>query len=223
MNCKETDELSTGLSANRKFLISVIIGAIIAIISLFLWSVDQTISLGVLVVAIAIPIAVYLMYDDEIDLEDLLDEQVETHEEAYVTEVEEPAAPVSQLPIETIEGIGSKFGKMLRDGGISTVAGLIVADPARIKELCGVTTRKAERWIAMSRFAWLDSVSEEDAEAIVLATSVRELKDLAKSDASDLLSRITKAVSEDKVEIPADYEFTLDKVKAWITEAKDKL
>jgi len=215
--------LSAGLSANRKFLIAVIIGAVLAIISLFLWSVNQMISLGVLVVAMAIPIAVYLMYDDEIDLEDLLDEQVETHEEAYVSEVEEPAAPVSQLPIETIEGIGSKFGKMLRDGGISTVAGLIVADPARIKELTGVTTRKAERWIAMSRFAWLDSVSEEDAEAIVLATNIRELKDLAKSDASDLLSRITKAVSEDKVEIPADYEFTLDKVKAWITEAKDKL
>ncbi len=215
--------MSTGLTANRKFLIALIIGAIIAVISLILWSFNQTISLGVLVVAMAIPIVVYLMYDNEIDLEDLLDEQVETHEEAYITEVEEQTAQVSQLPIETIEGIGAKYGKMLRDGGITTVADLIAAKPEEIKDLCGVTTRKAERWIAMSRFAWLTSVSEEDAEAIVFATNIRELFDLAEADASELLSKIKKAVSEDKVEVPADYEFTLDKVKAWIVEAKDNL
>lgn len=215
--------MSTGLSANRKFLIAIVIGAAIAVISLLLWTIDQTISLGVLVVAMAIPIVVYLMFDDEIDLEDLLDEQVETHEEVHMPEVEEPAAPLSQLPIETIEGIGAKYGKMLRDGGISTVADLISTSPAQIKNLTGITTKKAERWIAMSRFAWLDSVSEEDAEAIVFATNIRELIDLAEADPSDLLAKIKKAVSEKKVEVPADYQFTLDMVKAWIAEAKSHL
>lgn len=220
---KEMLELTNGLSANRKFLIAVFIGIVLAIISFLLWRVDQTISLIVLVVAMAIPIGVYAMFEDLVDLEDLLDQQVETHEEEYVEAVKVPAAPLSDLPIETIEGIGESYGKMLRNGGIDTVADMIAADPIRIKELTGVTTRKAERWIAMSRFAWLDSVSEEDAEAIVFATSIRQVKELANADPSDLLSKIKKAVADGKVEVPADYEFTLEMAKAWVNEAKQRI
>jgi hypothetical protein len=38
----------------------------------------------------------------------------------------------------------------------------------------------------MSRFAWLDEVSEEDAEAIVFATGITDLKTLGKASAEDI-------------------------------------
>ncbi len=215
--------MSFEMTANRKFLIAIVIGAIVGIVSLISWRIDQTISLILLGIAMAIPIIVYLMYEDFIDLEDLLDETPETHEEEYVPEVEVPEAPLSTLPVETIEGIGPSYGKMLRDAGISTVSDLRGALPSKVKEVCGVTTRQAERWIAMSQFAWLDSVSEEDAEAIVFATGIRELRKLAEFNPADLLARIQKSVEKGDVEVPAGYEFTLEKVKTWIDEAKTKI
>ncbi len=215
--------MSSGLSANRKFLIAVVIGIVLGAISLLFWRIDQTISLGLLVVAMGIPIGVYLMYEDFIDIEDLLDEQVETHEEEHIPEVVIPEAPLSDLPIETIEGIGPSYGKMLRSAGIDTVADMMKASPEKVKEVCGVTTRQAERWIAMSQFAWLDSVSEEDAEAIVFATGMRDLKKLATANPEELLAEIKKGVEKGTVEVPTGYKFTLERVKAWIAEAKTKV
>ncbi|MCK5150817.1 MAG: DUF4332 domain-containing protein [Candidatus Thorarchaeota archaeon] len=212
----------SGLSSNRKFLIAVIIGAIIGVISLLMWRVDQTISLGLLAVAVGIPIVVYVMLEDEIDLEDLLDEEKapEKHVEEYVPEVEEPTVAISDLPIETIEGIGEIYGKLLRDAGIITVADLNSANATKVAEICDVNTEQAERWIAMSHFAWLNEISEEDAEAIVFATGMTTLKELSGADASDVLSTIEKSVKIGKVRVPEGYEFTLEKVKAWISAAK---
>ncbi len=215
--------MSSGLTANRKFLIAIIIGVVIGAVSLLFWRFDQNISLGLLVIAMGIPIGVYLRYEDFIDIEDLLDEQEETHEEEHVPEVEVPEAPVSNLPIETIEGIGPSYGAMLRKVGIGTVADLMKASPEKVKEACGVTTRKAERWIAMSQFAWLDSVSEEDAEAIVFATGMRDLKSLANSNPEELLEAILKGVMDGTVEVPEGYVFNIQKVREWIDEAERKL
>ncbi|MHA1906356.1 MAG: DUF4332 domain-containing protein [Candidatus Thorarchaeota archaeon] len=210
-----------GLSSNRKFLIAVIIGIIIGAVSLMMWSIDQIISLGLLAVAIIIPLVVYVMFEDEIDLEDILDEEKapEKHVEKHVPEVEEPAAAISDLPIETIEGIGDIYGKLLRNAGIDTVADLSSAKASKVAEICDVNEEQAEKWIAMSHFAWLDEISEEDAEAIVFATGMTTLKELAKADASDVLAKIEKGVKIGKVRVPEGYDFTLDNVKAWIKAA----
>lgn len=212
----------SGLSSNRKFLIAVIIGVIIGAISLLMWVVDQTISLILLAVAIGIPAIVYAILEDEIDLEDLLDEEKapEKHVEEYVPEVKEPAVATSDLSIETIEGIGTKYGKLLRDAGIKTVADLSSADATKVADVCDVNTEQAEGWIAMSHFAWLDEISEEDAEAIVFATGITTLKDLATADATEVLEKIQKGVRIGKVRVPEGYEFTLDMVKRWIEAAK---
>ncbi|MHA2423264.1 MAG: DUF4332 domain-containing protein [Candidatus Thorarchaeota archaeon] len=211
----------SGLSSNRKFLIAVIIGAIIGAVSLLMWTTDQTISLGLLAVAIGIPVVVYLMLEDEIDLEDLLDEEKapEKHVEEYVPEVVEPTVAISELPIETIEGIGEIYGKLLRDAGIDTVADLSSANATRVAEVCDVGEEQAERWIAMSHFAWLNEISEEDAEAIVFATGITTLKDLAKADASDVLGKVEKGIKIGKVRVPEGYEVNLEKVKSWIKAA----
>lgn len=140
--------------------------------------------------------------------------------ETYVPEVEEPRAELKELPIETIEGIGPKYGAMLRDEGIETVSELLITDPIRVAEICGVGESQAQRWVAMSRFCWLDSVSEEDAEAIVYGGGILDIDELAEADAEELLEEIESAVGRDIVRIPEGYTFNLDKVKSWIKEAK---
>lgn len=148
------------------------------------------------------------------------DESLDDIVETYVPEVELPRAELKELPIETIEGIGPKYGALLREKGIETVAELVVALPNSIAEICSVDEAQAQRWVAMSRFCWLDSISEEDAEAIVYGGGILDLQELADANAAKLLDEIKTAVSLGHVRIPADYTFTLDMVKAWINEAR---
>ncbi len=143
-----------------------------------------------------------------------------TDEEVYVPEVEEPRAELKDLPIETIEGIGEKYGSLLREEGIETVAELLITPPERIAEICDVGEAHAQRWVAMSRFCWLDSISEEDAEAIVYGGGILDLSELSEANAEALLEEINSAVSLGHVRVPEGYEFTLDMIKRWIDEAK---
>jgi predicted flap endonuclease-1-like 5' DNA nuclease len=140
--------------------------------------------------------------------------------EVHTPEVVRPAVQLSELPIETIEGIGEVYGGDLRGAGIDSVQDLIGTPTSRVAEIADVSEREAEGWIAMARFAWLDGVSEEDAEAIVFATGIDDLKALARADANDLLRKILKAVESEDVRVPAGYEFTIEKVKTWIQSAK---
>lgn len=140
--------------------------------------------------------------------------------EVHTPEVVKPAVQLSELPIETIEGIGEVYGDDLRGAGIDSVQDLIGTPASRVAEIADVSEREAEGWIAMARFAWLDGVSEEDAEAIVFATDIDDLKDLARADANDLLRKILKAVESEDVRVPAGYEFTIEKVKTWMQSAK---
>jgi predicted flap endonuclease-1-like 5' DNA nuclease len=143
--------------------------------------------------------------------------------EVHTPEVVKPAAQLSELPIETIEGIGDVYGGDLRGAGIDSVQDLIGTPASRVAEIADVSERTAQGWIAMARFAWLDGVSEEDAEAIVFATGIDDLKELAKADAEGLLRKIKRAVKSEDVRVPAGYEFTIEKVKTWIESAKKAL
>ncbi len=141
--------------------------------------------------------------------------------ETYTPEVEEPRAFLNELPIETIEGIGEVYGSKLRAEGVLTVQDLLESDPDRVAEICDVNTQQVEIWIDMARFAWLDGVTEEDAEAIVLGAGIRELIDLANANPNEILTKVQEAVKRGDVRVPAGYEFTLEKVKRWISSAKD--
>jgi len=143
------------------------------------------------------------------------------HAEVHTPEVVQPAVSLNELPIETIEGIGEKYGKLLRAKGIDSVDDLINADPVRIAEITDISFTVAKRWVAMSRFAWLDGISEEDAEAIVFATGIKTVKALARADPAELLEKIKKAVALGDVRIPAGYEFTIEKAKKWVESARD--
>lgn len=141
--------------------------------------------------------------------------------EEWTPEVEIPRAELAELPIETIEGIGPVYGKKLRDAGIETVQDLLASKADEVAKICGVGDAEAQRWIAMSRFCWLESISEEDAEAIVYAGGISTLKELAEANPEQLLRDIKEGVELGHVQVPEGYEFTLEMVKKWIEEAKD--
>jgi nucleotidyltransferase/DNA polymerase involved in DNA repair len=133
----------------------------------------------------------------------------------------QPKVELSQLPIETIEGIGETYGSMLRDEGIDSVQDLLGTRPEKVAEICGVSFEIAGKWVAMGRFAWIDGISEEDAEAIVYATGIITLDDLAAADPEALLRKVKSALASDEFRVPACYTFDLKKVRSWVAAAKD--
>ena len=143
----------------------------------------------------------------------------ETSTEEYVPKVEEPTAKLRDLPIETIEGIGSTYGRKLRRAGIITVEDLLAAGTIHVARICDVSEDMAAKWQAMSRFCWLEGISEEDSEAIV-QVGIRNYQDLANSDADVLLVKVTQAVADGTVEVPKGYEFTIEMVQTWIEAVK---
>ena len=97
---------------------------------------------------------------------------------------------------------------------------MLAADPDNVASVCDVSVEQAERWIAMARFSWLDTVSEEDAEAIVFATGMDDLKSLSEAKADVLYKKINDALAEGDVRVPAGYKFSVEQIQKWIDEAK---
>ena len=203
--------MSPGLFSDKRGVAALIIAIPLALIAIFIVRpIDYNLSLGVFGVAVALFLT-WCLLDTADEFEKPAkpkpvpketkkprpaesEPEPEEHAEMHVPAVEEPAAPLTDLPIESIEGIGPVYGGKLRDAGIPTVAELLAADPDNIATICDVGVEEAERWIAMGRFSWLDTVSEEDAEAIVFATGMEDLKSLAETNAEDLYSRERKGV-----------------------------
>jgi hypothetical protein len=75
----------------------------------------------------------------------------------------------------------------------------------------------------MGRFAWIEGISEEDAEAIVFATGITTLEELANADPDEILSKIEIGLKDGTVRVPAGYKFTIKKVRRWIDEVKGVL
>lgn len=225
-----------GLLSDKRAVVAFIIAIPLAIIALVIVKpIDYNLSLGVFGVAL-----VLFLFGCLLDTADEFEsatktkteakpkvgkkpepiEPKEEHTEIYVPAVEKPAAPLTDLPIESIEGIGPVYGAKLRDAGIPTVAEMLAADPENVANVCDVNVEQAERWIAMSRFSWLDTVSEEDAEAIVFATGMEDLKSLSEATADVLYQKITDALAEGDVRVPAGYKFSVEQIQKWIDEAK---
>jgi hypothetical protein len=64
--------------------------------------------------------------------------------------------------------------------------------------------------------SWLDSVSEEDAEAIVYAGGIMDLDELAEADPNELLEEIVNSVDLGHVRVPENYTFNIEMVKKWV-------
>ena len=123
--------MSPGFLSDKRAVVAIIIGAILAIVAyVFVRPIDRTISYVVFGVA-----AILFVYAWIMDVADEFEpaakpkpkpkvkpvpepEPAEEHAEEYVPDVEAPAAELSKLPIETIEGIGEVYGKELKAAGV---------------------------------------------------------------------------------------------------------
>ena len=215
--------MSPGFLSDKRAVVAFIIAIPLALVAILIVRViDYNLSLILFGASLVLFLFACLLdtADEFVDEPPPTPAPVDDHIEEYVPEVEKPAARLSKMPVETIEGIGSVYGRLLRDAGYPTVADMLGVEPERVAEICGVGVDQAESWIAMSRFAWLESVSEEDAEAIVFATGITSLEDLARADPEDLLMRIHKALDDGDVRVRAGYEFDIARIRLWIEEAK---
>jgi predicted flap endonuclease-1-like 5' DNA nuclease len=217
--------MSPGFLSDKRAVVALIIAIPLSLIAiLVIRPIDYNISLVVFGASLVLYLFACLLdtADEFMDAEEeaVVPAPADAHAESYVSEVEKPAARLHSMPVETIEGIGPVYGKLLREAGYPTVADLLAVEPERVAEICDVNAEQAERWIAMSRFAWLDSVSEEDAEAIVFATDIADLEALANAEADDILRKIRRALEEGDVRVPAGYEFDIARIRLWIEEAK---
>jgi predicted flap endonuclease-1-like 5' DNA nuclease len=225
--------MSPGIFSDKRAVAAFIIAIPLAIIAfVFVRPIDYNLSLVVFGVALVLFLFGCLLdtadeFIDEVpkvtpvkESKPVPVETTDEHRELHVPAVEKPAAPLMDLPIESIEGIGPVYGKKLRDAGIPTVEEMLASDPNEVAKICDINVEQAERWIAMSRFSWLDTVSEEDAEAIVFATGMEDLKSLANANANDLYKKIEAALAEGDVRVPAGYKFSPEQIQKWIDEAK---
>ena len=211
------------MKMNRNTLVLIAIIIILVISAILIWSILELGTYILLAIAAILAVLCYFQSIKQSEPSTFDTKIVDTSEpeiEQYVPEVEKPKAALSELPIETIEGIGKIYGEELRAAGINTVEDLLAADPENIAKLCDVSIEVAEKWIAMGRFTWLDTISEEDAEAIVAVSEIQTLEDLSQADAIELLEKIKSAIAAGHVRIPANYKFTLEMVQSWINEAK---
>ena len=146
---------------------------------------------------------------------------VQPSAESYVPEVEIPDAELEELPVDTLEGLEPAHVKALRKEGIETLQDLLERQADELAKICGVEQDRAQLWIATARFAWLKSVSEEDAEAIVYGGGMIGLEELAAADPKTLFDNISQAIELGHVKMPKGYKITLKNVEKWVNEARD--
>ena len=143
--------------------------------------------------------------------------------EEFVPEVLLPQPGTKQLPIETIEGIGQAYGEKLREGSIEWVEDLALTTPDNVMKLTGVNESHAKKWIAMARLTWLDDVSNEDAECIVLGAHITSIEELAVADPDNLYNKVSNAEKFGRVQVPQGYTLSKDKVRKWIASAQNEM
>lgn len=218
-------------------IILLVLGLVLIGAGAAIWVLLSQIVAGLtfLVVGIFVSIIVLLYYlfgsEDEVDLElKPVKEKPEAKAiepaegpEEFVPEVLLPQPGTKQLPIETIEGIGKAYGDKLREGSIEWVEDLALTTPENVMKLTGVNQPHAQRWIAMARLTWLDDVSNEDAECIVLGAHITSIEELAVADPDDLYNKVSTAEKFGHVQVPQGYTISKDMVRKWIASAQKEM
>ncbi|MFX0079621.1 MAG: DUF4332 domain-containing protein [Candidatus Hermodarchaeota archaeon] len=222
---------------SKLIIILLVIGLVLIVVGAIIWFLLGQIITGLtlLVVGIFFFIFVLIYYlfgdKDDTDFEPKPAKEkpeakaIEPAEgpEMFVPEVLLPQPGTKQLPIETIEGIGKAYGDKLREGSIDWVEDLALTTPENVMKLTGVNQLHAQKWIAMARLTWLDDVSNEDAECIVLGAHITSIEELAVADPDDLYNKISTAEKFGRVQVPQGYTISKDKVRKWISSAQKEM
>lgn len=223
--------------SSRFMIILLVLGIVLIAVGVAFWFLLGLMEIGfaMLVIGIFLCIIFLLTFmfggDEKVDTKPTLVKEkleakvVEPAEgpEEFVPEVLLPQPGTKQLPIETIEGIGKAYGDKLREGSIEWVEDLALTTPDNVMKLTGVNQLNAKKWIAMARLTWLDDVSNEDAECIVLGAHITSIEELAVADPDDLYNKVSTAEKFGRVQVPQGYTISKDKVRKWIMSAQKEM
>lgn len=123
--------------------------------------------------------------------------------------------------IETIEGIGTTYGRLLRAAGIPDTRRLLDAcctaeGRRRLARSIGVQERKLLRWTHIADLLRVDGIGPDDAELLERA-GVDTVTTLRRREADELVSRMAevKALRGHPTELPP-----VTVVRTWVAESK---
>jgi predicted flap endonuclease-1-like 5' DNA nuclease len=124
-------------------------------------------------------------------------------------------------PIETIEGVGGKYGEILRKHGIKRTHHLLERGATRkgrkdVAELTGVSEKLILKWTNMCDLMRIKGVGEEYSELLELA-GVDTVKELRTRKPENLHAAMIEANAKRKLvrQLPS-----LSQVENWVTQAK---
>jgi len=133
-------------------------------------------------------------------------------------------ANLGSLPVQEIDGVGSKMGDSLSRIGVTTVGELSLAAADEIASALRISETRARRFVdmagLMSRLAVL-GFKDEVVELLVNGANIRSMEQLAEADAAELYNSCNAAISEGKLRVPQAFNFTGEEVEGWIKAAKN--
>jgi predicted flap endonuclease-1-like 5' DNA nuclease len=126
--------------------------------------------------------------------------------------------------IETLEGVGPKTGKALRDAGINTIGDLLektktAEERATIAKQISVRPKMVESWVSMADILRITEIDHQTAELLV-KTGVADMTDLSERAADDLEKAMQATNTAGKRSIAPEVPKS-DKLSAWIQQARD--
>jgi hypothetical protein len=131
-----------------------------------------------------------------------------------------PAIHIPGYPVEDIEGIGTGFGRRLRDVGIETTDKLLLTlldakGLARVREACEIDEKTAMSWATMADLLRIPGVGGQWSE-LLWRCDIENVQTLARQQAGPLLEQM-KIVNADEHRVPELPGET--RVQHWIAEA----
>jgi len=125
------------------------------------------------------------------------------------------------MKIEDIEGIGPKYGKILRDNGINSCAKLLSAGATaqgrkNLEEKTGLSHSHVLRWVNLADLCRVKGVSTQYSE-LLEAAGVDSVKELRNRNAENLTTKMQEVNAEKKLvrAVPSGKLVT-----DWVAQAK---
>jgi predicted flap endonuclease-1-like 5' DNA nuclease len=125
---------------------------------------------------------------------------------------------VPTAPIEDIEGIGPKYGALLRAVGVDSISELVWQEPEGLAKSSGIGIAHIQTWQAMAEFTAIKGVGPQYAEVLV-SSGIADIAELRRRSAASLTKRINAYLgSLDKHIVGTSV--TEKRVESWQTGAK---
>ena len=125
------------------------------------------------------------------------------------------------MKIEAIEGIGPKFGEMLREQGVSSPAKLLAQGATRkgresLAAKCGIDGGRILKWVNLCDLCRISGISTQYSE-LLEAAGVDTVKELRNRNAENLAEKMQEVNSAKKLVRQAP---GLKSVQSWVDQAK---